>query len=308
MKSISFIVEENSCETRIDKYLSLKMPDRSRSNIQKLINDGMIQVNGKTVKSNYKLRLNDSITVEIPDAEPLDVPAQPISLDIVYEDMDLLIINKPQGMVVHPAPGHYEGTLVNAVLHHCKDQLSGINGVLRPGIVHRIDKNTSGLLMICKNDKSHMSLANQLKVHSITRTYEAIVHGHIHDDEGTIDAPIGRHPIHRKQMAINYKNGKSAITHYKVIERLSQPYTHVRLNLETGRTHQIRVHMASIHHPIVGDDVYGPKKSTLKLEGQTLHARTLGFIHPTTGEYMEFTSELPDYFQRLLAKLNPHRV
>lgn len=302
---IILIVNENYQNERIDKFLSEKMPDFSRSYIQKLIKEQFVQVNGKQIKANYCVKYNDEVKLYIPEPKPLEVEAQDISLNIVYEDNDFLIINKPQNMVVHPAPGHSEGTLVNAVLHHCKNDLSGINGVTRPGIVHRIDKNTSGLLVVCKNDKAHVNIANQLKNHSITRKYEAIVYNNIKEDEGVINAPIGRHKVNRKEMAINYNNGKEAITHYRVLERLKNQFTHVELRLETGRTHQIRVHMASINHPVLGDDVYGPKnkKVPFKLAGQVLHAKTLGFIHPRTKEYMEFTSELPDYFEAILKQL-----
>ncbi|PKM50273.1 MAG: RNA pseudouridine synthase [Firmicutes bacterium HGW-Firmicutes-7] len=305
METLNLIVDENFINTRIDKYLTEHVTEHTRSYLQKLITDEAVLVNGKLVKANYKLRLNDHITLNIPDVVALDVIAQDLDLNIVFEDSDFLIINKPQNMVVHPAPGHYEDTLVNGVLFHCKDELSGINGISRPGIVHRIDKNTSGLLVICKNDKAHVSIAEQLKNHTITRKYEAIVYNNIKEDEGIIDAPIGRHHTNRQLMAINYKNGKAAITHYRVIERLNNQYTYVELTLETGRTHQIRVHMASLHHPLLGDDIYGPKnkKAPVKLLGQVLHAKTLGFIHPSTGEYVEFTSDLPDYFEELLNKL-----
>lgn len=304
MKSINFTINEEHTNTRIDKFLSEVLSDYSRSHLQKLIKEQAVLVNDKVVKANYKTNIDDQIIIHIPDPKALDIPIQDLSLDIVYEDKDILVINKPQDMVVHPAAGHYEGTLVNGILFHCKDELSGINGVMRPGIVHRIDKNTSGLIVICKNDKSHAFIAEQLKEHTVSRKYEAIVYNNIKEDSGTIDVPIGRHPIQRKQMAINYKNGKRAVTHYKVLNRLKgNKYTHVELQLETGRTHQIRVHMTSIHHPLVGDDVYGPKKSPFKLIGQVLHARTLGFIHPTTLEYIEFNSELPDYFKQLLQQL-----
>lgn len=305
MNNYTYIVEDSFKNTRIDKYLADCITEHTRSYIQKLIKDELVFVNDKTVKANYKLSAKDKISVIIPEPEPLDVTPQAIKLEIVYEDTDFLIINKPQNMVVHPAPGHKDDTLVNAVLFHCKDELSGINGVLRPGIVHRIDKNTSGLLVVCKNDKAHIDIARQLKDHTITRKYEAIVYNHIKQDNGIVDAPIGRHPNNRKLMAINHNNGKSAITYYKVLERLNHQFTHVELSLKTGRTHQIRVHMASINHPLLGDDVYGPKnkKSLYKLEGQVLHARTLGFVHPSTKEYVEFTSDLPDYFKDLLLKL-----
>lgn len=305
MKTINLKVDENSINIRLDKYLAENTPNYTRSYIQKLIKDGVVLVNGNIEKSNYKTNLNDDITLKIPLPKELDIIPQDIELDIVYEDLDILIVNKPQDMVVHPAAGHYSNTLVNAILYHCKDELSGINGVFRPGIVHRIDKNTSGLLIICKNDNAHIKISEQLKNHAVVRKYEAIVYSNIKEDKGTIDAPIGRHKINRQMMAINYKNGRNAITHYRVLERINNKYTHVELSLETGRTHQIRVHMASIHHPILGDDVYGPKnkKLPLNLQGQVLHARTIGFIHPSTNSYMEFTSSLPEYFQELIKRL-----
>jgi 23S rRNA pseudouridine1911/1915/1917 synthase len=288
---------------RIDRYLSEKYPEHSRSYLQKLIKDGNVLVNGNTVKANYKLSEQDELTVEIPEPKEVDIVAEPVPMDIVYEDDDIIIINKQKDMVVHPCPGHYSGTLVNGLLYHCKDQLSGINGELRPGIVHRIDKDTTGLIVVCKNDQAHRFIAEQLKVHSITRKYHAIVYQNISEEEGSVDAPIGRNPNDRKKMAVNYKNGKRAVTHYKVLERLKQKYTYIECSLETGRTHQIRVHMAHIHHPLVGDEVYGPKKDKFHLQGQCLHAKVLGFIHPTTKEYVEFTSPLPDYFEEMLNKL-----
>ena len=231
-----------------------------------------------------------------------EIEAEPMDLDILYEDRDIILVNKPKGMVVHPAAGHYSHTLVNGLMYHCKDQLSGINGVMRPGIVHRIDMDTTGVLIVCKNDMAHNSIAAQLKEHSITRRYQAIVHGVLKENEGTVDAPIGRHPVDRKKMSINYKNGKHAVTHYRVLERFKQ-FTYVECQLETGRTHQIRVHMASLNHPLLGDSVYGPSKCPFKLQGQTLHAGVLGIIHPRTGEYMEFSAPLPEYFENLLEKL-----
>lgn len=300
---VEFIVEDSEQNERIDKFIALQWEDVTRSYIQKLIKDNRVCVNSKPVKANYKVSLQDVILITVPEPEPLEVIPENIPLDIIYEDLDVVIINKPKDMVVHPAPGHYAGTLVNGLLYHCKDELSGINGVMRPGIVHRIDRNTTGLLVVCKNDKAHNRLAEQLKVHSITRKYVAIVHGTFKEWEGTIEGPIGRHPIDRKKMAINHKNGKSAITHYKVLEQFSNKYAYIECQLETGRTHQIRVHMASIGHPLLGDDVYGPAKSNFSLEGQTLHAKTLGFIHPSTNTYVEFEAPLPSYFEELLQKL-----
>lgn len=288
---------------RIDRYLSQEYPDHSRSYLQKLIKDGNVLVNQRAVKPNYKLSEEDEITVEIPEPKEVDIIAEPVPLDIIYEDADIIILNKQKDMVVHPCPGHYSGTLVNGLLYHCKGQLSGINGELRPGIVHRIDKDTTGLLVICKNDYAHNFIAEQLKVHSITRKYHAIVHHNLLEDEGSIDAPVGRNPNDRKKMAVNDKNGKRAVTHYKVLERLQNQYTYIECSLETGRTHQIRVHMSHIHHPLVGDEVYGPKKSPFSLQGQCLHAKVLGFIHPTTKQYVEFDSPLPQYFEQLLEKL-----
>ena len=284
---------------RIDKCISNYLESLSRSYIQKIIKDGKAYVNDAVVKANYKVKVDDKVQFEIPDCEEPDIPPQDIPLDILYEDKDVLVVNKPKNMVVHPAPGHYEGTLVNAIMFHCKDELSGISGVLRPGIVHRIDKDTTGSIIICKNDESHRKIAQQLKEHSITRKYRAIVYGRIMEEEGTVNAPIGRHPADRKKMAINEKNGKPAITHYRVLERFDK-YTYIECQLETGRTHQIRVHMTSIGHPLLGDEVYGNAKCPFKLEGQTLHAMTIGFIHPTTGEYVEYEAPLPEYFEHLL--------
>lgn len=300
--SIEFRIEEALAGERIDKFLSDSLPDVSRSYIQKLIKDGQVTVNQKTVKSNYKLNAGDLLSMEEPELQEPDIEAEDIPLDILYEDSDLLIINKPKGMVVHPSAGHYSGTLVNALMHYCKDDLSGINGVLRPGIVHRIDMDTTGSLLVCKNDFTHNHIAEQLKVHSITRVYHAIVHGILKEDEGTINAPIGRHPIDRKKMSINHKNGKEAITHYKVLKRFKN-FTYIECRLETGRTHQIRVHMSSISHPLLGDAVYGPAKSPYKLQGQTLHAKTIGIIHPRTEEYIEVNAPLPEYFSDLLKKI-----
>lgn len=301
MEKLFFTIEKGG--ERIDKYLSEQLEDMTRSHIQKLIKENMVRVNGMTVKSNFKLSASDQIEVEIPELKEPDILPENIPLDILYEDQDILVVNKPKGMVVHPAPGHYTGTLVNAIMYHCKDNLSGINGVMRPGIVHRIDMDTTGSLLICKNDRAHQALAEQLKEHSITRKYHAIVHGRLKEDEGTIDKPIGRHPIDRKKMSVHCTNGREAVTHYRVLKRFQQ-FTYIECQLETGRTHQIRVHMSSIGHPILGDQVYGPAKCSYKLQGQTLHAKVLGITHPTTGEYMEFDAPLPDYFQGLLEKMH----
>lgn len=298
-----YLVKASDAGQRIDKLLSIQLTDFSRSYIQKLLSNRAVLIHGQPIKSNYKVKEGDYIQVEIPEPEVLDVQPENIPLDIVYEDTDILIINKPKGMVVHPAAGHYSGTLVNAILYHCQDDLSTINGVLRPGIVHRIDMDTTGLLVICKNNMAHQSLAEQLKVHSITRKYTAIVYDNIPEDNGTIHKTIGRHPVDRKKQAVNVRNGRDAITHYRVLERFGGKYTMVECQLETGRTHQIRVHMASIHHPLLGDTVYGPSKDPFHLQGQTLHAGVLGFIHPRTGKYVEFHSELPEYFQNLILML-----
>ncbi len=302
MEDFIFKVDDCNIGERIDKFLSVNIPDFSRNSIQSLISDGKVFVGGKSVSKNYKLCKNDFISVDVPKPVALEVTAENIPIDIVYEDADLLVVNKPKGMVVHPAAGNYSGTLVNALMYHCGNSLSGINGVLRPGIVHRIDKNTSGLLIVAKNDKSHRGLAEQIKQHSFTREYQAVVTGNIKDDAGTVHAPIGRHPVDRKRMAVTEKNSKDAITHYFVIERY-KGYTHLRLRLETGRTHQIRVHMAYIGHPVAGDDVYGHNKENYPLNGQCLHAGLIGFVHPTTGEYLEFSAPLPEYFQGFLKKI-----
>ena len=283
---------------RIDLFLAEKT-DLSRSAVSRLIENGFVTKNGKTVKKRDKVNVGDEITVEIEEPKPLNVEPEDIPLDIVFEDDYLLVVNKPKGMVVHPAPGNYNGTLVNALLNHCKGSLSGINGVMRPGIIHRIDKNTSGLLMVAKNDTAHKFLSEQIKEHSFMREYRAVVHGNIKSDSGTVDAPIGRHPIKRKQMAVTDKNSKNAVTYYEVLGRFNG-FTYLKLRLETGRTHQIRVHMAYIGHPVAGDDVYGPRKRVGNFEGQCLHAKKIGFIHPKTSEYMEFDSELPDYFINFL--------
>ncbi len=291
--------------TRIDKFISEKVEGLSRNHVQALIDDGLIFVDDKNPKSNYRVKCGDTICLTVPDLTEPEILPENIPLDIIYEDSDLIVVNKPKGMVVHPAAGHYTGTLVNALMYHCSD-LSGINGVMRPGIVHRIDKDTSGLLVCAKNDFSHNSLADQLKVHSITRKYVAIAAGRFKEPEGTINAPVGRKNNDRKLMGINYKNGKPAVTHYRVLEQYEK-YAYIECMLETGRTHQIRVHMKSIGHPLLGDTVYGGKLSEYKqdgnyLQGQCLHAGTLGFIHPRSNEYMEFSAEPPEYFTALLNK------
>ena len=285
---------------RIDKCIVLLMDSLSRSYIQKMIRDGHVQVNGKAVRQNYRVDADDEVSFFLPEAVEPQILPEDIPLDILYEDDDLLVVNKPKGMVVHPAAGHYSHTLVNAVLFHCKGQLSGINGVMRPGIVHRIDKDTTGSVLVCKNDAAHRFIAQQLKEHSIVRRYRATVCGSMKEEEGVIDAPIGRDPSDRKKMAVNHKNGKEAVTHYRVLQRFSG-YTYIECRLKTGRTHQIRVHMASIGHPLLGDAVYGPKKCPFpSLEGQTLHAMILGFVQPSTKEYIETCAPLPDYFEHLL--------
>ncbi len=301
MNEYSFIISEDGL--RIDKFVADADIGLSRSSAVRLIENGDVLVNNKPISKNYKLIKNDSVSVTIPDPVPYEAQAENIPLDIVYEDEYLLVVNKPKGMVVHPAAGNYDKTLVNALLYHCGSSLSGINGVMRPGIVHRIDKYTSGLLIVAKNDFAHTFLAEQIKAHSFTREYEAVVFGNLKDDEGTVDAPIGRNPNDRKKMCVTDKNSKNAVTHYSVINRY-KGYTHIRCRLETGRTHQIRVHMAYIGHPVSGDTVYGIKNEKVNFTGQCLHARKIGFIHPLTKEYMEFCSELPDYFKEYLDKLN----
>ncbi|MEE1304558.1 MAG: RluA family pseudouridine synthase [Agathobacter sp.] len=297
------VVEEQEGE-RLDKLLSVIYPEQSRSFFQKLIKDNRITINGRFEKANYRVKSDDIIDVVIPEAIETKIIPEDIPLDILYEDEDVLIVNKPKDMVVHPSAGHYSGTLVNAIMFHCKDSLSGINGEIRPGIVHRIDKDTTGSLIVCKNDDSHNNIAAQIKDHSVNRIYEGIVIGNVKEDEGTINAPIGRHPVERKKMAINEKNGKDAITHYKVLKRFGN-YTYCQFKLETGRTHQIRVHMSSIGHPLAGDTIYGFAKPAFKnLQGQTLHAKIIGFIHPRNGQYVEFEAPLPDYFKKLLKKLD----
>ncbi len=304
MEKIKLIFDgDESC--RLDAFVA-QNTDISRSRAVKLAEEGKISVNGKNADKKQKLKKGDIVEIIIPDVVPYKVNAEDIPIEIVYEDSDLLVVNKPKGMVVHPANGNFAGTLVNAIMFHCEKSLSGINGVLRPGIVHRIDKNTSGLLMVAKNDEAHICLSEQIKNHSFTREYEAVVYGNIKEDTGTIEAPIGRHPVKRKQMAVTEKNSKDAKTHFTVLERFGN-FTHLRLKLETGRTHQIRVHLAFIGHPVAGDDVYGPKKVITYLNGQCLHAKKLGFIHPN-GEYMEFESDLPDYFKDFLDRCRNNRV
>lgn len=300
MKQINLEVLPEDADSRIDRFLAQQIPEQSRSFLQKLIREEQITVNGRPVKANYRLQPEDQVLVVVPDPQLPDILPENIPLDILYEDSDVLVINKPKGMVVHPAAGHYSHTVVNAVMYHCQDNLSGINGVMRPGIVHRIDQDTTGAIVICKNDHAHQSLALQLKEHSITRSYRAIVWNNLKEEEGTVDRPIGRHPVDRKKMAVNEKNGKRAVTHYRVLERFGR-FTYIECRLETGRTHQIRVHMASIGHPLLGDEVYGPSgKQPFRLQGQCLHAMTLGFVHPSTGEYVEFEAPLPEYFTQLL--------
>lgn len=296
------IVPGDCAGLRLDKFLSDACPELSRSYLQKLVKSQLIEVDEKPVKSSFRVSSGERIAFEIPDAAEPEIPAENIPLDILYEDKDIILVNKPKGMVVHPAAGHYTGTLVNALMYHCKDELSGINGIMRPGIVHRIDMDTTGVLIVCKNDLAHSAVAQQLKEHSITRKYAAIVCGVIKSDTGTVNAPIGRHPVDRKRMSINPSNGREAVTHYRVLEHFNQ-FTHVECQLETGRTHQIRVHMASIGHPLLGDVTYGPAKCPYRLQGQTLHAEVLGITHPRTGEYMEFHAPLPAYFEDLLRKL-----
>ena len=304
MKTEEFEVMGEQEGERLDKYLSVIYPELSRSFFQKIIKDQGILVNDVPEKANYRIKSDDVVRVNFPDAVQTAIEPENIPLDILYEDPDVLIVNKPKGMVVHPSAGHYTGTLVNAVMYHCADSLSGINGEIRPGIVHRIDMDTTGSLIVCKNDDSHVKIAEQIKAHSVNRIYEGIVCGVVKDDEGTVSGAIGRHLTDRKKMAINEKNGKPAVTHYKVLKRFDK-YTYMQFKLETGRTHQIRVHMASIGHPLLGDSVYGTAKSAFKyLQGQTLHAKTIGFIHPSTGEYLEVSAPLPEYFVHLLETLS----
>lgn len=297
---ITLVCTAEDCGKRIDKYISERISELTRSAVQVIISKNAVTVSGKSVSKNYKIKGSETVSVEMPDPEPTDAVPENIPLNIIYEDSDLLVVNKPKGMVVHPAHGNYSGTLVNALLYYCGDSLSGINGVIRPGIVHRIDKNTSGLLIVAKNDKAHLHLSEQIKAHSFTREYEAVACGYFKETDGTVDAPIGRHKTERKKMCVTAENSRNAVTHYSVIKQYGG-YAHIRCRLETGRTHQIRVHMAYIGHPILGDEVYG--KSYKGIEGQCLHARKIGFIHPSAHKYMEFTSSLPEYFVSLINKL-----
>ena len=303
MEEFRFQITEELEDERIDKCISMLIDSLSRSFIQKLIKDGKVQVNGIIVRVSYRVKTDDDVLFCLPESVEPDIEPENIPLDILYEDKDVIVINKPKGMVVHPAAGHYSGTLVNALMHHCGSELSGINGVMRPGIVHRIDMDTTGSVIVCKNDRAHNCIAEQLKEHSITRCYHAICHGVLKEGEGTVNKPIGRHPIDRKKMAVNEKNGKTAVTHYKVLKRFKD-YTYIECRLETGRTHQIRVHMASIGHPLLGDEVYSNRKSPFHLAGQTLHAKVLGFQHPANGEYVEVDAPLPEYFRHLLEILS----
>lgn len=301
IETIKLSSEENG--VRIDVWISKRLEKYSRSYIQKLLNEGLVFVNGSVVKSNYKVRINDEITLQIPQAEVLDIVPESIEIPVLYEDEDILVVNKPKGMVVHPAAGHYSGTLVNALMKYCGDSLSSINGVIRPGIVHRIDKDTSGVLVVAKSNEAHERLSLKLKDHDINRIYIALVHGIIREESGKIDAPIGRHPVDRKKMAVNTNNGRRAVTHFKVLERFKNA-TLVEVRLETGRTHQIRVHMSYIGYPIIGDIVYGKQKDKYDIGGQALHAKLLGFVHPVKNEYMEFEAKLPEYFEKLLEEFS----
>lgn len=302
MDEFRFLITEEMEDERIDKCVSSLVDSLSRSFIQKLIKDGNVFVNDKPVKGSCRVKTDDEVAFFLPETVEPDIEPENIPLDILYEDEDVIVVNKPKGMVVHPAAGHYSGTLVNALMYHCGGELSGINGVMRPGIVHRIDRDTTGSLIVCKNDKAHNAIAEQLKEHSIDRCYHAICYGVLKEDEGVIDKPIGRHPTDRKRMAVNERSGKQAVTHYRVLRRFDK-YTYIECALETGRTHQIRVHMASIGHPILGDEVYSNRKCPFSLTGQTLHAKTLAFIHPATGEKVSVDAPLPEYFVHLLEVL-----
>lgn len=301
-----FEVDDKYDGERLDKFLAVIYPSQSRTFFQKLIKEAHVFVNDSIEKANYRIHLDDVVRIEIPPAVPVTILPEEIPLEILYEDEDVLIINKPKGMVVHPCPGHYTGTLVNAVMYYCKDRLSGINGEIRPGIVHRIDKDTTGSLIVCKNDNSHKHIAEQIKEHSVTRRYRGIVAGVVKESSGRIEGAIGRHPVERKKMAINERNGKPAITHYKVLETFPNA-SYMEFELETGRTHQIRVHMASIGHPLLGDTVYGSTKNPYHLQGQTLHAMTIGFLHPKTEKYIEVSAPLPEYFEKLLLKFRSQK-
>ncbi len=299
-QTIEYIVSEEGAGMRLDQFLAKELTEVSRSFLQKQIKEQSVLVNRKTAKAGIKLNPSDKVQITLKPPKELRIEAENIPLDILYEDEDIIVINKPKQMVVHPAPGHYSGTVVNALLYHCKDSLSGINGVMRPGIVHRIDQDTTGAIVICKNDYAHHFIAQQFKEHSITRTYHAIVCNSLLQEQGTVSGTIGRHAINRKKMAVNVNNGKQAVTHYRVLDPLNGKYTYICCNLETGRTHQIRVHMASIGNPVLGDTVYGAAKCPFRLTGQTLHAKTLGFIHPRNKKYVEFDAPLPEYFEKLL--------
>ncbi len=303
MDKFLFQITEDMEDERIDRCVSALIDSLSRSFIQKMIKEERVLVNGKVVKGSYRVKDGDEVEFELPKSVEPDIEPENIPLDILYEDKDVIVVNKPKGMVVHPAAGHYSGTLVNALMYHCGNELSGINGVMRPGIVHRIDMDTTGSIIVCKNDKAHNCIAEQLKEHSIQRRYHAICYGVIKEDEGVIDKPIGRHPTERKKMAVNERNGKRAVTHYRVLQRF-EGYTYIECVLETGRTHQIRVHMASIGHPLLGDEMYSTRKCPFKLTGQTLHAKILGFRHPSSEGYVEVDAPLPEYFSHLLSVLS----